>query len=453
MSNHNLEISPSNVLSDGKVSFRNGNPILSFIVGEQDRLLIGRSVRLAGKFRLKMNEGGTYTDRSKANDLAQTASKLGVYAAIDQLVIKSQQTHQVIEHIKYYNRFMASYLPQTVSLCDQTSHLSESALVMPNYTLFKQSVLDNPTQTQDPNSFCVPLSCGLLNGTSNIPLSSDWGVKGLLIEIHLAPDTNTIFSGVKQGPDDQATGVTTTLVDSFYELSDVKLVCETIDPTPEQLRAFPTSGGTFEYNSISTYFTSVNSTNAIINFNLGLKRVMGVFMNFVPSSRINSYAHDGLATIPFYNADDKTSAQIEKVSFLRGGSKFPLEYDIDYLGKDGLTYKEADSQVIRNFINSVSAYAHNDRLMISEKNTFELDNIPAADKTAFDNVYVVDGGQNLGIGVAYDVISDQGIDFSTQAFGAQLTLDLDSNTPHSVFLFAHNKQTVAYNSSGLQVML
>ncbi len=453
MSNHNLEITPSNVLSNGKISFRNGNPIISFIIGEQDKLLIGRSVRLAGKFRLKMNEGGTYEDRAKANDLAQAAAKLGVYGAIDQLVIKSQQTHQVIEHIKYYNRFMASYLPQSVSLCDQTSHLSESALVMPNANLFKQSVLDNPTQTQSPNSFCVPLSCGLLNGTANIPLSSNWGLKGLLIEIHLAPDTNFIFAGVKQGPNSQAEGTTTTLVDSFYELSDVKLVCETIDPTPEQLRSFPTSGGTFEYNSISTYFTSINSSNAIINFNLGLKRVMGVFMNFIPSARINSYAHDGLATIPFFNSDDNTNAQIKKVSFLRGGTKFPLEYDIDYLGKDGLEYKEADAQVIRNFINSVSAYATNERLMINEKNTFELTNIPLSVKSAFDNVYVVDGGQNMGVGVAYDVISDQGVDFSTQAFGAQLTLDLVSNTPHGVFLFAHNKQTIAYNPSGLQVMV
>jgi hypothetical protein len=91
--------------------------------------------------------------------------------------------------------------------------------------------------------------------------------------------------------------------------------------------------------------------------------------------------------------------------------------------------------------------------MINEKNTFELDNIPDADKSAFDNVYVVDGGQNLGIGVSYDVISDQGVDFSSQAFGAQLTLDLISDTPHAIFLFAHNKQTIAYNSSGLQVMV
>ena len=52
MSNVNLEISPSNVLSDGKVSFKNGNPVLTFIIGESEKLLIGRSVRLAGKFRV-----------------------------------------------------------------------------------------------------------------------------------------------------------------------------------------------------------------------------------------------------------------------------------------------------------------------------------------------------------------------------------------------------------------
>ena len=66
MSNHNLEISPSNILSSGVISFRNGNPIISFIIGEQDRLLIGRSVRLAGKFRLKMNKMTRVIERNVA---------------------------------------------------------------------------------------------------------------------------------------------------------------------------------------------------------------------------------------------------------------------------------------------------------------------------------------------------------------------------------------------------
>ena len=449
MSNVNLEISPSNVLSNGKVSFKNGNPVISFIIGEQDRLLIGRSVRLCGTFRCKMNESGTSTDMIVANDKLSATGKLGVYGAIDQLVIKSQQTHQVIEHIKHYNRFMSSYLPATTSLCDNMSHLSESALIMPNDLLFKQSVIDNPAQTISGNSFCIPLMCGLFNGTANIPLSSSWGLKGLLIEIHLAPDNNFLHSDFTQIAG-AAAPTTTGLTDAFYELSDCKLVCEAVNPSPDQLSQYSTSGGTFEYNSISSYYTSINSTNAIVNFNLGLKRVLGVFMNFIPATRINNLLHDGLATLPIKNALF-TPAQVERLSFLRGGQKFPIEYDIVNLGKDGLTYSEADSQVVRNYNNAIKNWSKNDRMTTSSANTFERSNFSTV--SAFDNLKNIDGGQGFGVGVAYDVISDQGVDFSTQAWGLQMTCGLNSNNPTAVYLFAHSKNTIAYNQTGLQVIV
>ena len=425
MSNVNLEISPSNVLSNGKISFKNGNPIISFIIGEQDRLLIGRSVRLTGSFRTKMDESGTVTDIVKANDKLNAASKLGVYGAIDQLVIKSQQTHQVIEH------------------------MSQSSLIMPNDLLYKQSVLDNPAQTVSGNSFCVPLPCGLFNGTQDIPLSSEWGLKGLLIEIHLAPDNNFLHADFKQGNAAVAPTIAG-LTEAFYELSDVKLVCEAVNPSPEQLKEFPTSGGTFEYNSISSYFTSINSTNAILNFNLGLKRVLGTFINFIPSARVNNLLHDGLATLPLKNATF-TPAQVERLSFLRGGSKFPIEYDIVNLGKDGLTYDVADSQVLRNFNNSIVNWAKNERMTTSVANTFEIGN--QAVPSAFDNLKNIDGGSGFGVGVAYDVISDQGVDFSSQSWGLQMTCGLISNNPTAAYLFAHSKQVIAYNSTGLSVIV
>ena len=103
MSNHNLEISPSNVLSNGVVSFKNGNPVISFIIGEQDRLLLGKSVRLCGKFRCRIeaDNAANANDIVAANDNLFSSARLGVYGAIDQLVWKSQETHQVIEHIKF----------------------------------------------------------------------------------------------------------------------------------------------------------------------------------------------------------------------------------------------------------------------------------------------------------------------------------------------------------------
>ena len=53
----NLEIVPSNVPSNGRVSFRDGNPLIQFIIVEQQRALIGRSVRLVGNFHVQLESG------------------------------------------------------------------------------------------------------------------------------------------------------------------------------------------------------------------------------------------------------------------------------------------------------------------------------------------------------------------------------------------------------------
>ena len=51
MSQMNIEVVPSNVTANGSISFKDGNPVIQFIIGEQDRMLLGQSVRFTGKFR------------------------------------------------------------------------------------------------------------------------------------------------------------------------------------------------------------------------------------------------------------------------------------------------------------------------------------------------------------------------------------------------------------------
>jgi hypothetical protein len=62
------------------------------------------------------------------------------------------------------------------------------------------------------------------------------------------------------------------------------------------------------------------------------------------------------------------------------------------------------------------------------------------------------GGCGFGIGVAFDNISDQGIDFSNVNFGINMTLDMLSDFPQSFFVFAHAKQTLVFGPGGIQVM-
>ena len=255
----NLHITPSNVLSSGRISYVSGNPVIQFIIGEQARGLLGSSVRLCGNLSMFQDSART----ALSGETLNINPRLGAYGMIDQLVIKSQKTHAVIEHIRHYSRMMASFLPYTANLEDNMGHQSESALTMPNMDLMRKSVVEIPSVNTTKNNFCMHLPCGLFNGTSAIPLDT---TGGLLIEIHLAPDSNFLFD---------SPGVSTKYPTAFYELSDVFIAAEAEVATP-------TAGpGTFEYNSISSYFTSFNSTNAILNFNLGLNNVLSVFANIM----------------------------------------------------------------------------------------------------------------------------------------------------------------------------
>ena len=103
----NLHITPTNVLSSGKISYKDGNPVIQFIVGEQGRALLGQSVRFCGKFASFKDSTGAVP--SKADDTLAFDARLGMYGLSDQLVIRSQKTHAVIEHIRNYSRMMASF--------------------------------------------------------------------------------------------------------------------------------------------------------------------------------------------------------------------------------------------------------------------------------------------------------------------------------------------------------
>jgi hypothetical protein len=436
-SNQHIEIVPSNVTSDGSLSFHNGQPVISFIIGEQDRYLLGSSLRLSGRFEVMATDVLAGSTNAQLNMDGRT----GLYSTIDQLVIKSQATNQVIEHIRDYNRFMSSYLASTNDLGDGLSHLGTTALEVLNASGMKNAVVDSAYTTDaKPQSFCLSLPSGFLSGTNAIPLARDWGVGGLLIEIHLSPDNNVLFA-------DNGTG--TDISNAFYQYKDVALIAEVQTPSPSDLsslRSGGSSGNTFEYNSISSYYTTFNSTNAIINFSLGLSRVLSVFCNFITSTNINNRSFNGMTTYYPKKADD-TVGFIKQVIFTAGGQRMPLDYNIDTLQKDHPTNQSAQSQIYRNYVNSVQSFSKNMRNMASPENSVMTPLLPSLSYERF-----IDGGANIGVGVAFDTISNQGLDFRTTQFGIQMDTDLTDNSPQSVYMFVKSKNTLVFNPQGIQVI-
>jgi len=429
----NVEIVPSNITSNGSISFKNGNPVIQFIIGEQDRMLIGNSVRFCGKFRALLKSGSSSV--SDVSNLAMS-EKLGVYSCIDTLTIKSQRTGQTIESIRHYNRFLASYLPVTTSKEDGIGHLNESALILPNYAAQQQSVVNIPSSSSTMNHFCMSLPCGLLNGGEPIPLMPE-AVGGLLVEIHLSPDSQVFHTS---GDADSAS-----YTDSFYEFNDVTLVAELMEPDPQSLQQMKSQqSGTYEYNSINSYYQTINSANGIINFQLGLSRVLGVFANIVPASHINNLTFDGLATLYPTNTGG-SSADIKEIFFTRNGSKFPIDYNINTLQQTDANNKTADSEIYHHFVNAIQKFADNTRTSLNPQN------VRLSDSARFDKDFAF-GGCGFGIGVALDTISDQGVDYRNVNFGINMSLDLTTDSPQAFFVFVHNKQTLVFGPQGLQVL-
>ena len=212
---------------------------------------------------------------------------------------------------------------------------------------------------------------------------------------------------------------------------------------------------TFEYNSISSYFTTFNSTNAIVNFNLGLSRVLGVFGNIISANKINNRGENGLANNFPVNSASATpaqgEAQIDQLFFTRGGERFPLEYNIDTTQKDSSNSANAlsdtaDSEITQQYMNAITQYSKLMRSQVSPLNTKYTSGAPAVVN------YKVDGGSVAGVGVAYDVVSGQGVDFSSVNWGMNMVCDLTSDNPQAFYLFVHSKQTLAFSGNGISVI-
>lgn len=432
MSTQHFEIVPDNVQSDGKISYdKSGNPTIRIRIPDSDRHLLGGTVRLNGKFQC-------FRDAAENAPIANTEMRMpesiGVYSVIDSLTFQNFNG-QTIEKIDHYNRFCATFLPVGNSYQDSIDSFGVTALTLPNFEVQKTSVV-NQTNA---NSFSIPLISGLMNGHNPIPLSSQWGVGGIDIIIQLSPSSNVFFADG---------GSAANFTEGFYELSDVSLTGETLVPEPEQLDDLRKQGqNVLEYNTINSFYQTINSTNGVFSMNLGLSRVLSIFGTFVPSKYINNLVDNGMLTTYPMNTDN-TVAVIKSVVWQRAGERFPFLYNIDTNQKDDDENESADAQIARNFMSAVKTFSELGRTMVNTETN------KVVDDTADGAYYklINDGGFVTGIGVSYDHISNDGVSFKNTPLGLQITSGLVSNNPNSLYLFAHNKNTIIIENGNVQVV-
>ena len=429
MSNRYIEVRPQNNPSDGRISYKYGNPQITFLIGEQNAFLLGKTIRLSGKFH-------AYSDAAKTAPHATQSinGRLGVYSIIDQVIIRSNKNKATIEHIRDMNRLMQSYFQCSAGKVDGISHLNTAALVMPNFEVARTDTLSTAG-----NDFCIHIPTGLLNGTGSIPLSSDYGIGGCELTLMLSPDSSIFYSN---------TGTTTNIVDCWYELSDVRLSAELEIPPPDQLsQLMRLNGGTLEYNSISSQYATINSGNGIVNFSLGLSKVQSVFVNMIPAKYLNNLAYDSMATLGFINTDN-TQGGIKTQTNTRAGVRYPREFVIDGNLRTSADTNVNDPEMTRNYINAIAKWTNVNPETYLSSTTSNRNYTGAVTSYA----KVANGGPVMGLGVTYDQIGSGTADFSNVQWGLELDSNLTSDEPQALFIFAVNKNTLVFNKDGLQVI-
>ena len=427
-----LSIQPNNVPASGKVSHARGNPVLTVTLGRQDAMLDLSSLRLSGDLNIWANAAGSAHPAVGTAEEARASHKLGIYGVIDQLVFRHAETKQVVEHIRHYGRFMSSYLPTMAGSQDTAGHLSETALIYPNYNSFRDSVV----RSTGASPFCVPLPSGLTLGSSSGMLPLD--KMPLEIEIHLAPDSQFFYS---------SNGNPANISNCFYELSNIEVACEVTYG-----QSSPNSG-IFSFNSITSYFSTIESTNSIINYNLGLSKVLAAFVNFVPSTFVNNLGQDGFLTyMPTKGAGSgSVVANLETISFLRNGERFPSSFEVESVRTATNETSVVDPQVIKNFLSSIIPEKMHTRTNASPLNTNRNFTGDQNGVTGYRNM--PDSGALYGVGVLYDMLDSEGVDFTNSQFSIQMTNTLDDGNPISAYLFIKSKVSVAWNENGIQVLM
>ena len=466
MTSRFLELRPDNLDSDGTISFKKGFPVLSFTIQSQNAVLDPRTIRVNGEALFYKGfgvvGGNTVGDPVAPNDGADAITmdnRLGVFALMDQLVIRHQRSQQIVEHIRHYNRYMTTYLGLSSSRQDLMGHLNESCLIQPNSeSMFRNVVATHggtPATGARPNAFSAHLPSGFLMGGHSVNLmESSFG--GFRIEIHLSPDSNCMFS--RSGVVDAANS------EAHYELKNLSLSCEVMDIPEDRMSEFAAQrDGAMSFSTISSLYTTFNTSNAQIQYDVGLKHLQSAFLTFCPSENINTLTANGLATT--YPSQKSAAAPLghnTRVQWLKGGSKYPLDYDVVtnkasalngdvVLAGGNASFTTSDSQLALQFAEAVIPEYMVSRSSLS---TINLNRNYNGSNGAASTQYkqVRDGGALFGLGIRYSQFNS-GQDFSKEQWGVSLSNSLATDKPTSVFIYYKAKTTVVFDGSGgIQVL-
>ena len=191
MTSRQIQLQPDNRPADGKVSYKNGFPVLSFTISAQEGMLDPSSIRIVGNLNVFKNNA-TPPSPAQTGDKLTMNSRLGIYNIFDSLTVRSARSSMICEQIRHYSKWMNTYTAVGSSIGDQLTHLGTSCLIMPNAETFRTSVIENDAAGAQTTSFSAHLPCGFCQSGNFVDLRQD-AFGGVQVEIALMPDANVLY--------------------------------------------------------------------------------------------------------------------------------------------------------------------------------------------------------------------------------------------------------------------
>ena len=480
-----VSINPQNAPGNGVYSFKNGYPIVQFLIAQSSKYLVGKSVRLTGKIKILdaadaqvYNNAGVGGGNAAAAINATINETVGVASCIQQVTL-STLDHQTLEHIRQLPRLLSSIVSSTHSSPDLNN-----GTPIGNLTASRSIVEACSLNTQ--RDFSIPIRCGLLTGAGLIPIGQN-GTQGMIVQLELSPD-NTVLQPVKTVAAPLTAPYTSAGISGsaaagadisqfHYQLSDLQLDYDLLVPDDEGVNAMETaSNGQLTYNAYSSLYSVVNASDQQVVLNLGASKVQSVFHNLVPTPFVNNSSEFSNTLYKFDNgATYNQSVALDEVAFAKGGILFPLEERVNVEPKLGevpeAVGSSLDAKVIEQYLNSVkpiNTLTSTSISLMSEKNKSTRVTFASSDYREASGEYGVldynviygedrwpttatDPNNHLfGIGIRQDQFK-VGVDYSRTPYSVRIQSGLDGNSPLSLFTYVLATNTLTYSPQGIRV--
>jgi len=448
-----FEIKPDNMTSGNSVySHRNGNPLITFSISPQEYYVRSKNLKLCFDVKLytSVDAAGDNVQPNNNNQAPAFAgaedcrlnSRVGVAALFSQVEINNAR-NQNLETIRHYGRLMGSLLPSGAGWNEYSTYLSNEFGVSANEQV-------SGRYCNRVMSCAMPIMAGIFLQGADIPLTDRGGagIGGLNLKFSLQSSIQALqgFPG------------------SWYEITNVSLMGEYAMPAGGQLPSI----SSYPFSGFSSFYSVINNNDQTSQISPSLGAVVSTFTNFLPTTHIANYAEDSYKTTPLLNKTgnvyDKV-APIKKISYMRGGVLFPLQFQLD------------ENEVISRDLTVADQYAGSSydaqrqyyyAMAIRPRTSEAIDQLAGQNSEAFatnnqDEFHNSVTGATVGVGPAntYQNVFGLGIrvgdmlgvgntaNFKTQNYSTRIVSALDGSSPMSSYTFFLYRSVINYDANGM----